>query len=435
MQWFVITLFLTVTLASFTVTSLGAPRLFKYLPELLSVAALLYVLIVGMRRRFDLIAPKYWVLFGALVLVIVCGIATNGVGPGPVLSGTRFYIRALPFFFLPAVCDFTETQMHQQLKWLTWISLLQLPMSIYQRWRVLSEMRWSGDDVIGTLQASGILSIFVICAALVATGLFLRGRIGTLRYTCLLLLLLIPTTINETKATVIYLPLGLLIVFVVGATPGRRWIQLGWAAGILLVFSALFVPVYKLMLVYSPASNDTDIVDFFTDQKKLSHYLASNAKGVGTKKDIRRGDAINVTVDYLEKDPIRLALGIGIGSASPSQLGPAFEGDSHALFGGFLNLSFTYFLLETGVLGMGLILLLHWLVFRDSLELARLDHGIAGAFAIGWSGVVALMALSLFYVSIHLYESVTYLYWYFAGYVAAQRVARSREAHSMPGPA
>ena len=34
--------------------------------------------------------------------------------------------------------------------------------------------------------------------------------------------MLLPTTINETKVTVIFLPLGLLVTLIAGAEPGKR---------------------------------------------------------------------------------------------------------------------------------------------------------------------------------------------------------------------
>jgi len=176
------------------------------------------------------------------------------------------------------------------------------------------------------------------------------------------------------------------------------------------------------MNMYAPGKEDTDIAGFLTDKKQMSRYLSKDVAGLGTKKDIRRGDAIKVPLQFLAKDPIHLALGLGVGSIAPSNMGPAFEGRYRPLFHGFLITSFTDFVIEIGILGIGVVLVLYWLIFRDALYVARNDKSRIGAVALGWTGVVVLMALSLVYTVAHEFDSLSYLYWYFSGLVAARRV-------------
>ena len=164
----------------------------------------------------------------------------------------------------------------------------------------------------------------------------------------------------------------------------------------------------------------------------MGRYISSNISGLGTKKNVRRGDALSVPVNYLAKDPIRLSLGLGLGSVAPSKLGPNFEGRYRPLFSPFMLLSVTYFLLEIGVLGTSVILLLFWLVFRDALAVAANDKkGLIGGIAVGWTGVVILACVAIFYEAIHLFESASYLYWYFSGLIAARRVQLGLQ-HEVP---
>src|SRR5581483_6060197 len=201
MNGLLLVVFVVATFADFLTTLPGVPQLVKYVPEAFSCVVAICVLLEGMRTGFSLVAPKYLAVFGLLVLVIVCGILANGDGAGPVLSGTRFYLRGMPLFFLPAVARFSEKQVQQQLKLLLFICLFQVPLAILQRWLIFSAGRFSGDDVRGTVGDSGVLSIVLISAVLVLTGLFMQKRIPRIRYLLLCLLLLFPTTINETKAT------------------------------------------------------------------------------------------------------------------------------------------------------------------------------------------------------------------------------------------
>jgi hypothetical protein len=348
-------------------------------------------------------------------------VIVNDVRAGPLLLGLRSYLRALPFFLLPAVVDFSAPQIAQQLRLLLGLSLLQFPVALFQRWIVFSQERYSGDSVVGTLHDSGAMSIFLICSALVATGLYLRGRLQRRPFFLLLFLLLLPTAINETKVTIIYVPLGFLVTLLVGAPRGQKARMLGWCAAFLVIFTAVFVPVYNYLEIYNPYKNEKNIVSFFSDKKQVTGYLYANAKGVGTKVQARRGDSLTVPLSFLAKDPIRLALGLGVGNTLASSLGPNYEGRYSELFAGYMNLSLTSFLLEIGILGVGALLVVYGCIASDSIAVAR-DSGLVGAIAVGWTGITALMCISLIYTNVHIFDSLSYTFWYFSGMIAAHRV-------------
>jgi hypothetical protein len=423
MQLFIFVIFCSVLLCEFTVQALALPPIIRFLPELTSGLVILYVLVAGVRDRFQLVAPKYWLFFGAISLVMLCGIIINNPGSGPLISGMRFYLRAVPLFFLPAVLPMTEEQLKRQLKLLLTLALVQLPVAAYQRWVIMSEGRSSGDPVQGTLMDSGILSIFLICAALVLTGLLLKRRIGRVRYVVLLLLLLFPTTINETKVTVILLPFGLLTALILGADRGKRLRYAGMALALLVTFGAIFVPIYNKMEENDPYK--INIVDFFTNQQQLNRYFVSKdaRTGLGGTKPARRGDALRIPIEYLAKDPVLLAFGLGLGNASPSTVGKNFQGSYYILFQSVLTLSFSFFILEFGVFGVLLIAALFWMVFSDSLTVAHRDSTLTGALAAGWIGVVAVFLLATIYTVYQYFTSVTYLYWYFSGVICARAMS------------
>src|SRR5579862_5126621 len=103
MQILILAIFCITTLGDFTIQSLDLPPIVRFLPEVTSAFVILYVLVAGTRNRFQLVAPKYWLIFSAMALVILCGIIINNPGSGPLISGMRFYFRAVPLFFLAAV--------------------------------------------------------------------------------------------------------------------------------------------------------------------------------------------------------------------------------------------------------------------------------------------------------------------------------------------
>jgi hypothetical protein len=436
MQAFILALFCCATLSDFLIEQFSLPPIARFLPEILSGLLLLYVMVAGTRDRFRLVAPKYWLLFGALALVILCGIINNNPGAGPLITGLRFYFRGAPLFFLAAVLPMSETQLLRQFKVLLALAFIQVPVAVYQRWVIMSAGRYSGDGVQGTLLDSGILSMLLICTVLVLTGLLLKRRIGKLQYLVFFLVLLFPTTINETKVTVIFLPLGLLVTLFVGAEPGKRMRYTGIALALLIVFGAIFVPVYDKMEEGDP--NRIDIVDFFTDQQKLSQYVVANDKGkatgVGGKQVAHRGEAISIPLQYLAKDPVRVAFGLGLGNVSPSTMGKNFEGSYYKLFENISVTSFAYFVLEFGVLGVMLIGALFWMVFSDSLSVARRDDTLTGALAAGWTGVVAIFLVATLYNPFHFFTSVTFLYWYLSGIICARATALRRDSAGIAHP-
>jgi hypothetical protein len=438
MQAFILAMFCVAMLNDYLIQLLDLPPIARFVPELMSAGVILYVFVAGTRDRFRLVAPKYWLIFGALSVVILCGIINNSPGAGPVISGMRFYFRAAPFFFLAAVLPLSQAQIMRQLKLLLVLAFIQLPISGYQRWLVYDAGKFSGDTVQGTLMDSGILSMFLICGVLILTGLLLKRRINALWYTVLFLLLLSPTTINETKVTVIFLPLGLLVTLLVGAEQGKRLRYAGMALVILVAFGAIFVPVYNMFEERNHYK--VDIVDFFSSAQELDKYVAGTGQrttvGLGTQKMVHRGDAITFPLQYLSKDPALLAFGLGLGNVSPSNLGRNFQGSYYSLFQNILVISFAYFLLEFGLFGVILIAILFWMVFSDSVAIARSDDGLLGGIAAGWTGVVAVFLISTVYNDFHYFTSVTFLYWYISGIICARRVSMAGETtHVLHPPA
>jgi hypothetical protein len=331
-------------------------------------------------------------------------------------------MRAIPLFLIPAVFAFTDKQIWTQIKLMLAIGLLQVPVACYQRYVIWSAGRFSGDDVRGTAGDSGILSIVLIGMALVLVGCYMRKQISKTRFFTLFFLLLLPTMINETKATVVLLPIGLLTTIVAGSPAGQRLKIFALGLVLLGTFGAILVPVYDMMAANRPYKNEQHLLDFFTNQEEIDKYLeAKGNAGIGTSHPVRRGDQIKVPFEYLAKDPVKLAFGLGMGNASHSNLGQQYQGTYYDLFQYFSVLSISTFLLEIGLFGTGVVFVLYALLFFDATALAREDTGLRGSLAIGWIGIVPVIAAATFYTAIHTFAILSYFFWYFAGVVAARR--------------
>jgi hypothetical protein len=83
------------------------------------------------------------------------------------------------------------------------------------------------------------------------------------------------------------------------------------------------------------------------------------------------------------------------------------------------------------LLGVAIFSALFWMVFFDCVAVSRMDKGLTGALAAGWSGVVAVYLVATVYNTFYQFSSMTYLYWYFAGAICARRMAlRYEDLHS-----
>jgi hypothetical protein len=409
--------------------------LVKFVPELMAVLLALAVFFEGVRKGFPYVATKYWIVFGSLAFIVICGILTNSVGSGPVFAGIRVYVRALPLFFIPAVFNFSEEQIKTQVKVMLGVGLMQVPIACYQRYVIWAAGRFSGDDVRGTAADSGILSIILICMALVVLGAYMRKQITASRFFPLFFLLLLPTMINETKATVILLPIGLMTTIVAGSPPGRRMKVMATGMALLVAFGAILVPVYDWTAEKNPYKNEQHLMDFFTNQKEMDRYMnAKGTAGIGSRHAVRRGDALRVPLEYLSKDPVKLAFGLGIGNASHSNMGQQFEGTYFDLFQFFAVLSVSTFMLELGIFGLGLVFVLYALLFFDAIAVARQDKSLMGTIAAGWIGVMPVIALATFYTQIHTFTMLSFLFWYFSGFVAARRAQLAAAPAPAPAP-
>jgi len=401
------------------------PQLLTYSPEVLAMVAGVLVIVAGVRSRFKYVRPAYWLVFGGLLLIIVCGAVVNHLEPGPIFAGLRTYLRALPFFFLPAVLEIKERQLRVQLLLLLVIGLLQLPIAWDQRMVTFTsgpatgDSIYAGDSTYGTLMSSSFLTLYLVSAVCVLTGFFLRKRISTKWFFPLIVLLLLPTTINETKAALFIVPVALFTCFLIGSKPGTRVTSTVVAAVITVSFVAVFIPVYDHFM--EPRWG-YGILDFLTMEGRLEGYL-DKGTGVGEYEEkAGKIGGLRIAISEISRDPAQFVFGLGIGNVSDSALGHQFTGKYYKLYELIALTSAIHIVFELGAGGLGLVLILYWFLFRDSISVAHHDQGMNGALAIGWAGVVVVMLIGLFYHYPIESRGMSVLFWYFSGLIAAYRM-------------
>jgi hypothetical protein len=409
------------------------PNAARYSFEVIAAVLLLYVLVVGVRDRFRFIRAEYLLVFLTLIVVVICGLVLNSVAPGPMFMGMRSYLRVAPLFALPAVLAFTDQQIKTQLKLLLALAVLQIPIAVLQRSATLAYGGVTGDLTSGTLIDSSFLSIYLIGGISFVTALRLRKLISVRTFIILFLLLVFPTAINETKATFLLLPLAFFVIYMVFAPPGMRLKNAVLAGGLVIMFAAIFVPIYDYLIQNRPGA--PTLVDFFTNEKQVDSYLGKDAQlGITGSKSVGRVDSIIVPLKTLMKDPAHLVFGYGIGNVSFSTLGPEFVGQYFAVFQFFLQTTFTRLVLEIGLFGSCLVLLLYWMIFKDARIVAAHDQSFIGALALGWAGFTAVIVVANFYKELVGSDALSCLFWYYSGLIAAQRLRLASQEVRLANP-
>ena len=424
MHALVVALFLQILIVEYLVErrQLLSPY-FVLIPELLSTIVMIIVLLRlmnGTRVNFDW---RYGVFIAVLLFTIAFGWAVQDVPTGAMLAGSRAYFKFLPFFLLPAVHQFTKKQLRVQLGLLFVLALLQTPLAFYQRFIEFGNDMHTGDPVRGTLTASSSMSLLMLIALTGVVISYLRGR---LRIGAMVLLagwLFSSTTINETKATLVLLPLALLVpAFLMGRRDVvRRLLPLA-AVGALAVVA--FVGVYNYLIQFRQYPDS--LGEFFSTQE-LRYYLYTGASNTD-EPYVGRFDSIELALKHTSAEPLKLAFGYGAGNVTESFL-PQFAGrywDYYLRFG-IGQTQVTQWLWEVGAIGLAAFLFLYYLVTRDALQLARSKDENADLGQL-WVVAMIVMTFGLLYKSLLTMNDFGFLFWYFSGLVASRAAAIRRKA-------
>jgi hypothetical protein len=398
---------------------------FVLLPELLSGIVMIVVLarlMSGVRAAFDW---RYGVFVALLLFTIALGYTVQDVQSGAMVAGIRSYLKFIPFFLLPAVHSFKPREIKQQLMLLLALALLQTPLAIYQRFVEFADAMHSGDPVRGTLTTSSALSLFMITTIAGIVVFYFRGAV---RLGVLLVLsawLFIATTINETKATLVLLPVALIVPALLAPRSTHTLRKLGPLLALGIAAATAFVGAYNYFIQFR---QNADSLGELVTSGDLEAYLYSGAAHRDANY-IGRFDSIEIALDHTRDDPLTLAFGLGAGNVAESFL-PEFSGDysDYYVRFGVGETQVTTFLWEVGVVGLLAYVYLFWLVARDALVLAR-SHDSASDLGRIWVVAMIVMTFGLIYKSIFSMNDFGYLFWYFSGLVASRAVLVRQAAH------
>jgi hypothetical protein len=426
----------TVFFSSFLASNVH--RVLTLLPEALSFLILVVVLVRLAAHKSLSLGPKYLILGILVLLHVLTGLIVNSVAPGILLTGLRPYVKWLPVFLLPMVYPFSEKEIGGQLRLVLGLSIIQCPIALYQRFVQYRGVA-TGDVVTGTLgsSASGALSVFMLSVIAVLLAYFIRGRVRTGTFIIVLCILFLPTMINETKATLVLLPIVLMIPYIYAS---RKRLSVPQLAGMFAIsFSLLIGFVYVYDQIGSQLGRGDSILEFVTSDRSTS-YLYSKKEfykekdlldrvkigGLELPRDVidskeggGRVDKILLPINTLSGQPLKLWLGLGVGNVSKSII-DIFSGEYAVRLGAVSGeMLLTLLLWETGVGGVIIFIMFLSFLIIDAHKLSK--SGNTGAiFASGWLAVLVVVLIAIAYTNMFYFNALIFTFAYFSGYVVSR---------------
>jgi len=420
--------------ASFSVEYLIRERdlLHPYLilfPELLSAVASVIVLArltAGARFPLD---RRYAGFCIALLLTIVVGFVVQDVPAGAAVAGVRAHLKFLPFFLLPMVFRFTPSQLRLQFVVLLLLLLAQAPLAVYQRFVEYANTMQTGDVVRGTATTSSALSMLMMCAITAVVSLYLRRELRLPTVILLVGAFVLPTTLNETKATLLLLPLAVVVPALMMPKGSRSAARLVPIVALGAVAMVAFIAVYDSLIRYSPTGQP---IGQFVGETSYLRYLYSGAAEQGANY-IGRFDSLEFAVQGIGGDPLTAAFGLGAGNVSTSFL-PQFDGEYAAYYDryGVGMTQITNLLWQVGVVGLLAYLAFYYFVLVDARAVARYGRGADALLGQIWVGITLIMIFALIYKSVFAMNELGYPFWFYSGVIAARaaELKRARRAHA-----
>ena len=358
-------------------------------------------------RRFDL-PPKYIIWMLIMIFVIVAGAVANNVSTGAVVMGVRENFKYAPLFLLPLVYSFKPEQMRTILLCVLGFACMQFPLMIYQR---INEKLLTGDTITGTLLSSNHVSIFLICSWAVFFGFYLRKKISLITFVLFSFLILFPTMLNETKGSLVLLPIAFLVPLIYTANIKHLVPKLMFGLGVFAIVAVGYSVVGAILL---EDRFGQPMFQFFFDPDALESYLMPSAQGGSW---MGRLDKLFFAWENVSKSTVTMMLGVGFGNVNDTS--HAIFAGEYTEFGTLLGTGFNAFLWETGVIGVVLSLIVPVMSFSDARRVAAADSYVS-IVANGWVAVALITLLSTFYIRASEAQAISYLYWFFAGYIAAE---------------
>lgn len=392
------------------------PTAASFLTEACSLMMAAIILFKAIKSPEHLARGSFLVLFAFLALIFVAGIIINNVSPGTIFAALRNYLLAVPIFLFPFFYKIDENLLRRLFWILLLCAIIQLPVAYEQRMFTTFKGESTGDWTVGTIGNSGLLSIFLVLVSCLVSAAYVKRIFGFIPFLALTILVLSPTMLNETKATIVLASVGMLAIFALGGHKGTRVRTFSLGLATFVVFGAIFIQVYDYFMVPRWGYG---LVDFVLMEGRLEGYLTKGATVGSSRVGIL--DGLFAPIQHVHEDVVRWFFGYGAGNISDSALGSQFTGKYFYQFEGLSVGTAGQLVLELGFPAFLLSQLFIMLVANDSFRVSERSQGMGGVFALATTGAAVVIPFAMIYRNILDSSAICLTFALLAGYVISCR--------------
>lgn len=404
------------------------PSAFKHITDL--TAGLVFVALIAeiIRNRHFSVSPKYLVYSLSLLMLVLISAVANQQSVGSFILGIKTYFVYIPFFLLPFVVRFSDADLKPYLYFFLAVAIIQVPLALFQRFVQHADRMHNGDLINGTLGISSFLSIYLMCVIGVLLALYLRKQLSGLALAGLAVFLFIPTTLNETKGTLVLIPLVFAAPAIANAIINKRLREMVPVLALAGIVGTIFILVFNQIQqqVFDRDFSDIDLMAYSFQGKDIAAREKTDSGVIGTLKvneerEIGRGDAMLYAFKVQSRSFVSLTVGLGLGNVTETNIG-FLKGR----FDSYQHLTPTYTVVsrivwELGIMGVMMCLLILTMVFFDAFAVAK-RKDLTGTLALGWLGVIAAMFMLMVYKDAIYATVLSYAFWFISGHICSKRV-------------
>jgi hypothetical protein len=236
--------------------------------------------------------------------------------------------------------------------------------------------------------------------------------------------MVVPVMLTESKASIGYIPLAFIVPIFTNYRTGtnrKNGKQILGVLTLLAVVGLAFVATYDYFAQFGRESRRAGLIEFFVSGT-AENYL--NRGAIDSRRVNKTGyvDIVLLPLSQLSDEPFKLFFGLGIGSVSGSAIESlAADKPDTGDYTVRIASSVSQFLWEIGVLGLIIYFLFFYMLYNDARRLSK-GEGVLARLALGWTGVIAIGTLALFFRIFFEDSAIAYPFWFYAGMIAASAV-------------
>ncbi|HII4444041.1 hypothetical protein ACSXCN_02780 [Clostridium perfringens] len=380
-KWFVyLQIFLSVVL-NYVTTTLKLPNFLLYIQDLINILLVLFFFKKIIKTICSKEYRSYFFVIGLLIVVLIIGDTINGVNPFLVIWGVRNNFRFLIFWII-CICSFNIQDEKRLFNLLNYIQIINFSLVIYQHFVLGLEQDLLGG-IFGTQAGSnGRMNIFLCILLCYQTAQYMYKKCSIFSLLWIIVSSMIIAVYSEIKVLYIEIIIILLLTVIISRASKRKiLIVVAGALGLLLGLSVLkqFDPY-----TYSIITNFDNVVEY--GNMESGGYNISRFSAFSTINNL-----------FFKNNWIYNLFGFGLGSCDTSSFS-IFNSSFYVNYGWLHYLWFSHqiWFLETGYLGLGLILAFFFVFIYKAIKNRKkmLDGGRICVFT---CTLVVMIIINLWY--------------------------------------